>query len=105
LVADTKIFILEHLLKPGIDFHFSRLLSHGHKSRVALHLLESRVGDHIRAVYGFGGVERRGWIFSHLAALFVVFPGGHGVVFQPPRRKNNKNNAMSVKTKKNSNDY
>jgi hypothetical protein len=104
LVADTKIFILEHLLKPGIDFHFSRLLSHGHKSRVALHLLESRVGDHIRAVYGFGGVERRGWIF-HLAALFVVFPGGHGVVFQPPRRKNNKNNAMSVKTKKNSNDY
>jgi hypothetical protein len=38
--------------------------------------LESRVGNHIRAVYRFRRVERRGWIFSHLAALFVrVFPG------------------------------
>jgi hypothetical protein len=70
--------------------------------------LESRVGDHIRGFDGFRRVERRGWIFSHLAALFVVFPGGHGVVFQPPRKKNNNNNnnnAMSVKTKKDSNDY
>tara|TARA_B100000482_G_scaffold164705_1_gene128361 strand:- start:71 stop:325 length:255 start_codon:yes stop_codon:yes gene_type:complete len=41
-----------------------------------LHLLESRVGNHIRAVYRFRRVERRGWIFSHLAALFVrAFPG------------------------------
>tara|TARA_B110000459_G_scaffold27638_1_gene27318 strand:+ start:6769 stop:7005 length:237 start_codon:yes stop_codon:yes gene_type:complete len=41
-----------------------------------LHPLESRVGYHIRAVYRFRRVERRGWIFSHLAALFVrVFPG------------------------------
>ena len=45
-----------------------------------MHLLESRVGDHIRAVDGFRRVEGGGWIFLHLAALFVVFPAGRVVV-------------------------